>query len=239
MIKKENQDVNYKIVYSKPSLWRIFAARFLDLMICSIPSIILILLYPAHDLISAVIVTVTNFFVIFIYFILLPFFLKGNTAAKWMLNLRMKNLEDKKITFKICFIRELYFLLIPLFFQIICQIIIIIIFNYTNPGNNDPLKNGMIVGLFIQNISYLFFVIWFIYILITIKLQEDHQAAIDYKMKINIFHLTKKYNQIDVVDYKNNREKNLHIHLEDKQPGNIDENILKEIIEDEEYEDKF
>lgn len=219
--------------YVKASLWRIFFARAFDLLLTSIPTTVMVILYRVSNWESAAIVSSVGLCTYLLFFMFLPYIFKGNTLGKLIFNIRLRK-EDSKITFKDLFIRESYFLLIPWFVQFIAQISIMLIVTYTDPGNNNPYQNGSFIALTIRNISYLFFMVWFIYIGVTIKLQEDNQAVVDMKRKIVVVErealedrktITKEEKEIITRERK-------HIHLSDIQPGNIGEDVLKEIIED-------
>ncbi|QBQ07319.1 serine hydrolase [Spiroplasma gladiatoris] len=229
--KKSNYKLSSSQEWQIPHLGRIFFARLIDLTISSIPMIILLFLYKVEDWKSATIVTTLNITFLFLYFVLLPIFLKGNTIGKLILNLRLKK-ENLKINFWDIFCRETYFVFIPTLIQILFQIITLVVFITLNKDKSDETKGKESITL-LQNISYLVYVCWYLYIIATIALQKKHQAAIDVKRKIIVKH---KVKILKIENIKKEKEKK-HSHLKDHKPGLIN-------VDDIEYEvnkmkDKF
>lgn len=196
-------------------LGRVFFARFFDIVISSVPMLIVFIFYRVVDSKTALIAVSSGLLTIFLYFNIVPLFFKGKTLAKLMFGLKIIHLENKKITFKILFIRELYFLYIPLLFQLLCQIAAVSIFLlFTSDGEENANLMASTTSFILQRIGYAFYVGWFLYLLITIYLQVDHIAAIDLKLKIRVLHTIKVYNEPNI-------KKETHIHLENKKPGII------------------
>ncbi|WP_339034311.1 RDD family protein [Spiroplasma endosymbiont of Cantharis rufa] len=214
------KDFSHNLV--KPHLGRIFFARLFDIIICSIPTLLLSFLNPIHDLKSLLINIPVSQIVLFFYFVLLPYLCKGNTLGKLIFNLRLKKINNEKIRISEMFLRELYFLYVPLFFLLIIQIIMGVIL-FTTPKDSD----NMILLKIINNIGYTFLAMWFIYIPLTIYLQKDNIASIDLKLKIRAYFLEK----IVVVEKK--YESINHIHLQKNRPGKIDLEEIKKITGEE------
>ncbi|AGR40792.1 RDD family protein [Spiroplasma taiwanense] len=223
---KKQKNSSYNLV--KPHLGRIFFARLFDLILCSIPNFILLFFYKISDWQSALInISVSQIF-IFLYFVIIPFLLKGNTIGKKLFHLKLVNIQNQKIKISNIFLRELYFLYIPLLFQLVCQIISIIIFANFSPGNNNQNENGWTIANIIQNIGYTFCGIWFLYIPLTIYLQKDKLSSIDLKLKLRVFFLEKilvKNQKVDIEGKKVN-----HIHLENDLPGNVNIKEIEKLI---------
>ncbi|QEH61339.1 hypothetical protein SCHIN_v1c01410 [Spiroplasma chinense] len=213
--------------WNKPHLGRVFFARLFDTILASIPMIILIALYRASNWQSALIITSVNLTTLFLCFVLLPYFLKGNTLGKLMLNLRLVKKDDSKVTFWNILAREIYYVFIPVFIQLISQILIIVIFVKLNSDNSDELKGKEPLTL-LQNLSYLLYTCWYLYICLTIALQKENQSSIDHKMKLWVRHVVK----IDANLVKVKEEKP-HVHLKENRPGLIDIEQIDELFEDE------
>ncbi|ALD66005.1 RDD family protein [Spiroplasma cantharicola] len=224
MINQENQkderDSFRNLV--KPHLGRIFFARFFDIILCSIPTLLLSFLNPIHDLKSLLINIPISQIVLFFYFVFLPYFCKGNTLGKLIFNLRLKKSNYEKIKMSEIFFRELYFLYIPLFFLLIIQIIMGIIL-FTSPRDS----NNMIILKIINNIGYAFLAMWFMYIPLTIYLQKDNISAIDLKLKTRVYYLEK------IIIIEKNEQEFDHVHLQKNKPGKINLEEIKKIIGEE------
>ncbi|QHX36344.1 RDD family protein [Spiroplasma sp. BIUS-1] len=203
----------------KPHLGRIFFARLFDIIICSIPTLVLSMLNPIHNWETLLINIPVSQLILFAYFILIPYFLKGNTLGKLIFNLRLKKDDDTKIKMKEIFLREFYFLYIPLIFQITIQIImgIVIFTNSQTEDLNFTLK-------IINNIGYVFLAMWFIYIPLTIYLQKENISAVDLKLKTRVYYLEK----ILIIE-KKEKEK-VHVHLKDDKPGKINLAEIEKLI---------
>ncbi|AUM62346.1 RDD family protein [Spiroplasma monobiae] len=207
----------------QPHLGRIFFARLFDLIVCSIPTLILTFLNPITDLKTLFINLPVSQIVLFIYFILLPYFWKGNTIGKLIFSLRLIKDNNKKIKMKEIFFREFYFLYIPLVIQLVIQLIIgLIIFTSDDPEN---IKSLSFIVTTIRNIGFTFLAIWFIYIPITIYLQKEHISAVDLKLNTKVYYLEKV-----LIINKREKSKN-HIHLQKDRPGNFDLEEIDKIID--------
>ncbi|AUB31155.1 RDD family protein [Spiroplasma floricola] len=218
--KKPLEKSSHKLV--KPHLGRIFLSRLFDIIICSIPTIVLSFLNPIHDWKTFLINIPISQTILFLYFILIPYFLKGNTLGKLIFNLRLKKEDESKIKLKDIFFREFYFLYIPLLFQIVVQIIMGIII-FTNSKDTDL----NFVLKIINSIGYTFLAMWFIYIPLTIYLQKENISSIDLKLNTRVYYLEK----ILVFEKKEVNKK--HVHLENEKPGKIDISEIDKIIGEE------
>ncbi|WP_158499808.1 RDD family protein [Spiroplasma diminutum] len=201
---------------------RIFFARLFDIIICSIPTIILIFLNPIKSWQTLLINISISQILLFFYFVLLPYFSKGNTFGKFLFKLRLKKIKDSKLKLRDIFLREFYFLYIPLIFQLLSQTIMGIIL-FTSPHDSE---NGFLLKL-INNISYTFLAIWFIYIPLTIYLQKENISAIDLKLGTRVFFLEK------IIKNEKRESKNTHVHLQNDKPGKIDIKEIEKIIGEE------
>ncbi|WP_338985267.1 RDD family protein [Spiroplasma endosymbiont of Diplazon laetatorius] len=209
----------------KPHLGRIFFARLLDVVLCSVLPLVLAIIQPISNWQTFLINFSVSQLIIFSYFVLLPYFWKGNTLGKLILNLRLKKTNDEKIKMRDVFLREFYFLYIPLIFQIFVQIILGIII-YTTPKDEQNESTEFILKI-INNIGYVFLAMWFIYIPLTIYLQKENLSAIDLKVKTKVFYLEKV-----LVITRIEKEKK-HIHLQNDKPGKIDVKEIEKIIGEE------
>ncbi|AHI52451.1 RDD family protein [Spiroplasma culicicola] len=218
----------------KPHLGRVFFARLIDVIIVSIPLVLVLVFYRASNLTSAIIVSSTNFVTLFLYFVVLANFFNGNSLGKLIMNLRLVKEEKQKIKFSEILRREIYYVFIPFFIQIIFQSLIVIVFYTLNKDNDGEETIGKSTIILLQNLSYLLYTCWFMYICITIWLQKNYQSAIDHKLKIFAVKInwnSKTQTEIKVVD----QQKNNHVHLKDNKPGLVNLDLLE--LEDENDEE--
>jgi len=113
------------------------------------------------------------------YFIILPLCLKGNTLGKLIFKLRLLQQNGQKPKWYMLVFRELYFWFIPWALGVLLTSVSLILYQ-TNP-ESKPL---VATTKFLYNFGYVFFVLWYFFLAISIKLQKNHQSTIDLK-----FHL--------------------------------------------------
>jgi len=216
--------------YTLASLTRISFARFFDLLIVSIFQFLVSFFVgkPAGDFTSIAIVMSSNLLILGVYFIGLPLFFHGNSLGKLIFNIRLKTQrEDQKIKWYMIFLRELYFWFIPWFISLISTVLAIVILN----ANQDDGLNFS--AYFIFNLGYLFFLFWYLFLALTIKIQNQHQAGVDLKFDLYVVNANpllkpepKKVIRPEIYD---------HISLTEM-PGNFDEENLKELVNNQEKE---
>lgn len=219
--------------YVLSSLQRIFFARILDLILSCLPGFLIIFFITSHDWKSALILVSISFFVIFFYFILLAYWLKGNTIGKLIVRIRLIKKNKSKVTFKECFLRELYHLLCPFLFQLVMQIIAVIIFTFLNSDGKSITYSTL--GMVFVSLGNAFYLVWFFYVSFTIMIQQDHQSAIDCKLKIYCVMQKKEVKTKENLVVNLNKD---HIHLEKKKPGQFDIKEIDKLLEKMEDEDE-
>ncbi|ARU92264.1 transmembrane protein [Spiroplasma clarkii] len=140
-------------------------------MITAIPSIILLIFYPVTDWVGAVVVTAVGLLVILLYFVTIPSFFAGMTLGKLILGLRLDR-HEKKIGFLALLARETYYLFIPSFILLICQITTIVVYSAMSKNQNISQENISETLNLIQRIGYLIYVCWYLFVCVTIYLQK-------------------------------------------------------------------
>jgi uncharacterized RDD family membrane protein YckC len=213
------------------SLTRIFFARLVDVIISCIPGVILGFFYHAHDWASAAILVTSSFALMFLYFILLAYWCRGNTIGKLMFGLRLIHLTGDKIGFREVLGREIYHVFIPWFFQLLTQIATVVVAQYLNPDGS--IQTYVTVCIVLQNVGSLFYFVWFLYVGVTIKGQVDHQSAVDFRFKIYCV-----YHEYDKVAKEEDKPVENHVHLEQNMPGAFDVNEIDKILEGDNHDEK-
>jgi len=216
--------------YKLASLTRITFARLFDLLLVSIFQFLVSFFVgtKSGDLTSLAIVMSSNLVILMVYFIGLPCLLHGNTLGKLIFNLRLKvQSEDQKVRWYMIFLREIYFWLTPWLISLIATILAIVILK----GNqNDGFQFS---ANFIFNLGYLFFLFWYLFLALTIKIQKQHQSGIDLKFDLYVVNAKPllKSEEKKVVS----RQVYDHISLTEM-PGNFNDDNLKELVNDQEKE---
>ncbi|EOA07388.1 Hypothetical protein, predicted transmembrane protein [Mycoplasma yeatsii 13926] len=231
----EYTDKNKKLEdnqFSLASVWKLLFARLFDLIIGSIPMVLIDLLWKSQP--GDVVILLTRYLIsiiwMFLYFVVLTWTLKGQSLSKKIFKLQLISLEKKPITFKDIFLRELVFIFAPFLIGMISTTIFALILP-VNINNDNRFR------IFISAIIYQFGLIivffWWLVIMISIKFQKLHQANIDIKL-----HLVVVYKKQQVKIQKHDFNKMLkrdekHVSLTD-QPGNFDNDFIYEIQNEEE-----
>jgi uncharacterized RDD family membrane protein YckC len=214
------------------SLMRIFFARVVDLIISLVPGMFFSFFYHAHDVKSAAIIVGSSFAIMFFYFIVLAYWCHGNTIGKLMLGIKIQHPDGTKPKFREVFGRELYHVFVPWFIQLFLQIIILVIAYELNPDGANKTYSTICYAL--QNIESLFYLVWFLYIGLTIKAQADHQSGVDHKFQLFCRYVgyTKTTRKVEEKELKH------HVHLDENMPGNFDVSEIDKMLEEKDDESK-
>lgn len=209
----------------RPHLGRIFFARLIDVILTSIPSFILAFFFHVNGWVDATIVTLIGFVLTFSYFVVIPTFIMGMTLGKLILRIKIER-EEKNISFWALLVRETYYMFIPSLLLLIGQSTTVLVYYFMSKNANIEVEAIASTIQLIQNIGYLVYVCWYLYICLTIALQKNYQSAVDYKLKIFPALIVKKTTIIRQEAVKNN----FHVHLEEDKPGLLDaEQILEDL----------
>ncbi|WFQ90769.1 RDD family protein [Mycoplasma feriruminatoris] len=214
---------NFKLA----SLWKVFFARLFDLLICSIPLIIMSIFWKTKtgDIISLITKYLVSFLWSFFYFIVLSYLLKGNSVCKKLFKIELKSLTSNKIKFKQVLIREIWFIFIPLFIGFIFTLI----FAFLLPTSYLKSQAWRIsLSLIVYQIGLVIVLFWFLGLMISIRLQTNHQSFIDIKLKLLVVEKQKiienKQDDSNHILTRNDK----HISL-NEQPGNFDLEFIDEL----------
>lgn len=213
-----------------PSLWRVFFARLTDLIISSLLFLVLGFIFKNDAKENNWIFLFTIFSVALIwnfsYFVLLTYLLKGKTVGKIIFKIKLVKLKmNQKIKFIDIFSRELWFVIMPWSLLYLGNILFLfLMMKYDQTKTDIYLSSGYVV----YQVNYWIFLIWNIAIATAIKLQKNHQAAVDIKHKvILVLEKPKQFKTSAKLKGKS---------VLKETPGKFDENILDEIGNSEEKE---
>ncbi|CBW54448.1 Conserved hypothetical protein, predicted transmembrane protein [Mycoplasma mycoides subsp. capri LC str. 95010] len=227
LITSKTTDFTLDNKYKLASLWKVFFARLFDLLICSIPLIImsLFLKTKAGDIISLVIKYLVSFLWTFFYFVILSFLLKGNSLSKKLFKIELKSLKTNKISFFQILIRETWFIFIPLFIGFISTLI----FAFLLPTSFTKTQSWRIsLSLIVYQIGLVIVLFWFLGLMISIRLQTNHQSFIDIKLGLIVIEKQKIIKQEPIVSNQILTRNDKHVSL-NEQPGNFDLEFIDEL----------
>ncbi|PPE04670.1 hypothetical protein EELLY_v1c03500 [Entomoplasma ellychniae] len=180
--------LNYEYInYELASLYKVFFARLLDLLISSSIFLILSLIMKQFSHQSVLLFLFTFFISViinFAYFVFLPYFLKGKTFGKIIFGLKIvKNKKDSKLKFSNILFREIFLLLGEWMTYYLLLLIFLVMISKGRQTNNILYTRIGIIIFFINNLLLL---VWVTALLINIKFQKNHQCNYDLKHKIFI-----------------------------------------------------
>ncbi|PPE04166.1 RDD family protein [Williamsoniiplasma lucivorax] len=212
--------------YEIANIYRVFFARLFDLFLLAIPFIVVnaVCKPKQGEWIPLIIIVSSSFVFTVIYFIIIPYFLKGNTLGKLLLQIRLKQKGKRKPDLLPLFLRESYFLLIPWLVALIFQIITVLLLQNSDKNSQYTIW----ILLLLRNVGFIFYGLWLFFVGISIKLQKTQQASIDLK-----FHIYVVYKEEFKGWVKPNKDKvmtnqDTHVSLK-AQPGNLSKEQIEEI----------
>ncbi len=216
-------------VYNIATKKRIFFARFFDLVFSSIPTIILAVIFQSfihhfkNIYIAPLILLIVGFVWLVFYFILIPWLCKTKTLGKLFFGLILYKENKNKIKLWEILIREIFIIFIPWIVGVCTNIIAFLVFkiDINNITNNSQ-------TLLIMRITTSFYVVWYLFMIIGLFIDKKNQLFFDFHLKIYILSFIKD-NNLNLNNDSKLSKSDLHIHLKYDQPGNIDDDVLKEL----------
>ncbi|WP_425380313.1 RDD family protein [Spiroplasma endosymbiont of Stenodema calcarata] len=212
---------------------RVILIRFFDIIIASLIPLILTLTMHYWDqnrtIWAPIVVIGVTFLLFFCYFVLLPYFCDGRTVGKFLFQIKLVNTEQK-LTLAVIFTRELFITFLPWFVVLLTNLSLNLIF-HINLGDLFRTTNKNPVAIIIIRIVTTTYFLWYLGLIFALILNPNHQILFD-----RYFHLFNVKTKPIVKKQKKSVKKpitreNQHIHLKKDQPGNISDEILKEIDE--------
>ncbi|AHI53503.1 hypothetical protein SSABA_v1c00910 [Spiroplasma sabaudiense Ar-1343] len=209
------------------SMTRIGFARIFDLLICSIPAMIATFFLPLQGWTSILASSMIAFVVLVSYFIVVPLFFHGNTIGKIIFRIKLK--KASKITFLNIFLRESFFVILPWLISMLLKIGAFTIFSIGDSQNDNPNSNGFWIAFAIGRLGDLFYLVWALFLFLTIKIQTNHQSGIDLRFGIYAVKNIALEDRKDFVKSSPTEEVGKHVHLQDNLPAKFSEDVIKEI----------
>ncbi|WP_027063591.1 RDD family protein [Mesoplasma seiffertii] len=238
LVKLEVEDKGQEIsldnenAFRLASIYKVLFARLFDLFLASLPGFTLTFIFKIEpgQWGLALGMLVISLAIMTIYFVVLPYFFKGNTLGKYLFKIRLVNYEHK-VLFKALVAREAFFLLVPWMVMLIAQITAILIMG---PYKDDePISSSLFnLAKIIVNLSYLFYTLWLLFLCLEIKLQAQQRSFVDIKFNLYVVETKPKAIKVNQQNQANLKRSDSHIALAD-QPGNFDTTVIKEIAIDE------
>ncbi|ELL44447.1 hypothetical protein SMIPMB4A_v3c6960 [Spiroplasma melliferum IPMB4A] len=212
---------------------RVIFARFFDIILASLIPLALTLTMKywdqARTIWAPILVIGITFVLFFLYFILIPYFWDGKTIGKFCFQIKLVTSETK-LKLAVIFTRELFITFLPWFVVLLTNLSLNLIFKVSLSDLFRATNKNPIALIIIRTITTIYF-LWYIGLIFGLVLNPNHQILFD-----RHFHLfTVKKNPISKKEPKEPKKlitrKTKHIHLQENQPGNISDEILKEIDE--------
>lgn len=163
-----------------------------------------------------------------VYFILIPYYGAGKTLWKWILQVKLISSLNRIKFWTLC-LREFFIVFLPWLIALIVNLINYFVFSVNLADLfKDPSKYSA-VSILISRLAVTFYFLWFVCLSIIIGVDKCHQFFIDIKFEIYVVKKKAKVKENKSENDKLITRKTDHIHLKKDQPGNIDNEVLKEI----------
>lgn len=162
------------------------------------------------------------------YFILIPYYCAGKTLWKWILQIKLVSFQNKIKFWNLC-LREFIIIFFPWLVALIVNLINYFVFGANLKYLFDKSYNGSSIATLISRLAVTFYFLWFVCLSVITGIDKKHQFFIDIKFEIYVVKKNIKVKENQFEHDKLISRKTDHIHLQKDQPGNIDNEILKEI----------
>lgn len=215
--------------YILSKTWRRILARSLDIIIVSLfPILITLISYFLNKSLSEkwwflLLVIFINFFLLFLYFVIIPWKFKGQSLGKKICFIKLIA-ENNKLTIKKIFYRESFLVFIPVTLTMLAVFSTGIIFNTNIALVNPNSTSGFWLNVLNRTI-FSFVFAWYLGIMIVVKIDKKHQLFFDRKQYI----YTVNTKVVTPTKKKEIKKDLVHVHLKNNKPGNISEDELKNI----------
>ncbi|WP_338965380.1 MULTISPECIES: RDD family protein [unclassified Spiroplasma] len=212
---------------------RIIFVRFLDIILASLIPLILTLTmnywYGQRTVWPPIVVIGITFLLFFCYFVLLPYFWDGKTIGKFLFQIKLVNTEQK-LKLGVIFTRELFIIFLPWFIVLLTNLSLNLIF-HVNLGDLFRTTNKNPVAIIVIRIVTTTYFLWYLGLIFAVVLNPNHQILFD--RHFNLFNVKTKpiVKKQKKASKKPITREHQHVHLQKDQPGNISDEILKEIDE--------
>ncbi len=220
--------IDNKKVIRLASFKKRFWVRFLDIVISSIPLLIMSLTYKYWHLSqikSSIIMICVAFILLIFYFIALPLMMNGQTLMKKVFKIKFFNKSNNNVLPLIT--REVFIIFIPWIAILITNFVISVILK--KPFGSAFNKNNL-WSTNILKISTLFYLVWYLGLSLAIKFDKKGQFFIDvfyntYIVDLKIYKEKSKKIEPHLIE-----KNDMHSHLKNNLPGLIGEKEIKDAI---------
>ncbi|WP_374696334.1 RDD family protein [Spiroplasma endosymbiont of Polydrusus formosus] len=229
---KNNKKEDYQIHQLVRPMLVIFV-RFLDIILASLIPLTLTLTMKYWDqkqtIWASIVIIIITFLFFFLYFVIIPYFWDGKTIGKFFCQIKLVT-NAAKLKLGVIFTRELFIIFLPWFVVLLTNLTLNLIFK-VSLSNLFGTSNKNSIALIIIRIVTTIYFLWYLGLIFGLVLNPNHQILFD--QHFHLFNVKRK----PVVKKHPKAIKELitrktkHVHLSDNQPGNIMDEILKEINE--------
>ncbi len=212
---------------------RVIFVRFFDIILASLIPLLLTLKMKHWDQVQTIwapiLVISFTFVLFFLYFILIPYFWDGKTIGKFCFKIKLVT-SEAKLKLAVIFTRELFITFLPWFVVLLTNLILNLIFEVSLSDLFRKNNKNPIALIIIRTITTIYF-LWYLGLIFGLVLNPNHQILFDRHFHLFIVKKNPIHKKEPKVPKKLITRKTKHIHLQEKQPGNISDEILKEIDE--------
>ena len=216
--------------YPLASVWRRCWVRFFDMLLSSLfllPLALTVSDWQIDQQLAAVILYVSSIVILIIYFLVVPWFWQGRTPGKKLFGVKLLHSTDQ-FKFKHLLARETIIIFIPYLIQLTLNLIFGIVYGLSlrHTFTSDTDKANV---LLIIRIVGVFIILWYLVIICAIALDPNHQFYVDYHYKIYVTSTKPAIKKPALPEPEIISRDDQHAHLGHEQPGNISDEELKKI----------
>ncbi len=175
-----------------------------------------------------ILLIIIGFIWLVFYFIIIPYIFDGRTFCKILFKIILYKQDNQKIKLLNIIIRESILIFIPWIIGVVVNAINFLIFkiNFTFDSTNYNQTTILLIRL-----STTFYFLWYLFIILGVYIDRKNQLYFDFKMNIYVLKYIEKIKDINNTNNKTISHNENHVHLLKNQPGNLDENVIKELEE--------
>lgn len=205
--------------------------RFFDIILANLIPLVLTLTMKywgrVQTIWAPILVISVTFVIFFLYFVLIPYFWDGKTIGKFCFQIKLVT-NEAKLKLAVIFTRELFIIFLPWFVVLLTNLSLSLIFEVSLIDLFRTTNKNPIALIIIRTITTIYF-LWYLGLIFGLVLNPNHQILFDCHFNLFIVKKNPIPKKTPTVPKKLITRKTKHIHLQENQPGNISDEILKEI----------
>ena len=167
--------------------------------------------------------------IILLYFLVIPWALKGNTIGKKLFRIQLVAQGHRVKFWQLC-ARETFIIFIPYMTQLVVNLVLYIKFGLSL--NHALTSSGSHALLLVFRLVALLIVLWYVVLICLIAVDPRHQFYVDYKFKMYVTLIKPLVDKPKHAEPPVMSRADVHTHLEHDQPGVISEGALKDISDE-------